>query len=94
MKEKIRTIYNEALDRIKNVHIGCFKDTDKPLFLISEEYPGLWLEHVYDSVMLARLEPSYVNIAENAINLFIDRQKEDGHLPFVVLDRNKYPAQS
>ena len=94
MKEKIRTIYNEALDRIKNVHIGCFKDTDKPLFLISEEYPGLWLEHVYDSVMLAKLEPSYVDIAENAINLFIDRQKEDGHLPFVVLDRNKYPAQS
>lgn len=92
MKEQIKKIYNEALDKIKNVHIGCFKDTEKPLFLISVTYPGLWLEHVYDSVMLAKLEPSYVDIAENAINLFIDRQKEDGHLPFVVLDRNILPG--
>ena len=92
MKEQIKKIYNEALDKIKNVHIGCFKDTEKPLFLISVTYPGLWLEHVYDSVMLAKLEPSYVDIAENAINLFIDRQKEDGHLPFVILDRNILPG--
>ena len=64
MKEQIKKIYNEALDRIKNVHIRRFKDTEKPLFLISDTYPGLWLEHVYDSVMLAKLEPSYVDIAE------------------------------
>ena len=28
--------YNEALNRIKNVNIGCFKGMDRPLFLISE----------------------------------------------------------
>ncbi len=89
MTERVKKIYTEAFDRIKNVHIGCFKDTDKPLFLISDTYPGLWLEHVYDSVMLSKLEPEYIGIAENAINLFIDGQKEDGQLPFVVLDRNK-----
>ncbi|MBR6729408.1 MAG: hypothetical protein IKL80_04520 [Clostridia bacterium] len=75
-------------------HIACFKDVDKPLFLISEQYPGLWMEHVYDSVMLARLEPGYVHVAENAINLFLDRQRENGHIPFVVIDRNKRPDRT
>jgi len=87
--EKIHQLYTEAMNRIKNVHISYFKDMDKPLFLISEQYPGLWMEHVYDSVMLARLEPDYLNVAENAIHLFIDRQKENGQLPYSVMDRNK-----
>lgn len=41
------------------MHIACFLGMEKPLFLLSEQYPGLWLEHVYDS-------------AGNAIHLFID----------------------
>lgn len=94
MTDKIKKIYAEAMERIKNVHIGCFKDMDMPLFLISDKYPGLWMEHVYDSVMLAHLEPSYVYLAENAINLFADRQKENGHMPFAVMDRNKCPKLS
>jgi len=87
--EKINRLYKEAMDRIKNVHIACFKDMEKPLFLISEQYPGLWMEHVYDSVIWAHMEPSYLYAAENAINLFIDRQKENGQLPFRVMDGNK-----
>lgn len=83
--EKITELYNEVMDRIKNIHIASFGNMDKPLFLISEQYPGLWIEHVYDSIMLAKLEPEYLYVAENAINLFVDLQRCDGQLPFVVV---------
>lgn len=91
MREKIRRLYDAANDRIKRIHISRFRDIESPLFLISEQYPGLWMEHVYDSVMLARLEPSYLSLAESAILLFVDRQRENGQLPFSVMDRNKRP---
>lgn len=92
--KKIKLIYDEVMQKIKNEHIVCFKDMDEPLFLISEQYPGLWMEHIYDSVLLARMDNKYINIAENAINLFIERQKENGQLPFVIIDRNKRPELS
>ena len=90
-KAKIKKIYDEVMSRIRNVHIACFKGMKDPLFLISDQYPGLWMEHTYDSVMFAHLEPEYINLAENAINLFIDRQTEEGQLPFTVMDGNKFP---
>lgn len=86
---KINELYEMALKKITDEHIRCFKGMDKPLFLISTQYPGLWMEHIYDSVFLARLESEFVNIAENAINLFIDRQLNNGQLPFRILDGNK-----
>ena len=82
---KIREIVRTASDRIKNVHIGLFKNTDKPLFLISETYPGIWMEHVYDSVFFASRNPEYLFLAENTVNLFMDRQTEEGQLPFAVM---------
>ena len=91
MKEKIATLYTMALERIEKVHIACFRGMEKPLFLISEQYPGLWLEHVYDSVLLAQLEPRFLQVAENAIHLFIDYQTAEGQLPFSVMDLNKQP---
>lgn len=93
MRNKIKAIYDISNKKIKDVHIGCFKDMDKPLFLISEQYPGLWMEHTYDSVFFAGMEPSYVHLAENTINLFVDRQKENGQMPFAVMDGNKYEEQ-
>ena len=89
MKEKIKSLHDIAVNKITTEHISVFKWLDKPLCLISKQYPGLWIEHVYDSVMLARLEPNYLHVAENAVNFFIDGQKENGQLPFVVLDLNK-----
>ena len=82
---KIREIVRTASDQIKNVHIGLFKNTDKPLFLISETYPGIWMEHVYDSVFFASRNPEYLFLAENTVNLFMDRQTEEGQLPFAVM---------
>lgn len=86
---KIQDICRTALDRIQNDHIGCFKDMDAPLFCISNQYPGLWMEHTYDSVLLAKLLPAYIPLAENAVNLFLDRQTEEGQLPFAVWDGNR-----
>ena len=82
---RIREICDIIEDRIRNVHIGCFNGLDKPLFLISETYPGLWLEHAYDAVFYASLHPEYLYLAENTVNLFIDRQTDDGQLPFAVM---------
>ena len=89
--EKVKKIYNDVMKRIEDVHIACFGGMDKPLFLISEEYPGLWLEHTYDAVMLAKMDTKYLSIAENTVNLFIDNQSENGQLPFGIIDPNKRP---
>ena len=43
---KINKCYTEAIKKITDEHIGCFQGMDKPLFLISRQYPGLWMEHV------------------------------------------------
>lgn len=88
-KEQIRTVYGKTLSRLKEKHIGCFAGMDKPLLLISDTYPGVWLEHVYDSVLLARLEPAYLPLAVNTISLFIDHQTADGQLPCYVWNRDK-----
>lgn len=90
-KEKINEYYNLALKRIKEKHISCFKGHEKPVFLISETYPGVWLEHAYDSVFFAKMDKNYMDIAKNTLNLFLDNQKENGQLPCFVIDMNKGP---
>ena len=77
----------EITDRINSKHIRVFKGHTKPLFLISEQYPGVWLEHVYDSVFYATLHPEALYLAENTINVFIDHQSESGQLPCYIIDR-------
>ncbi len=65
-------------------HEGCFEGLKKTLLKISACYPGLWMEHIYDSVFYAKLDQSKLFLAENAINSFIDFQREDGQLPFAL----------
>ena len=70
---------------------------EKPLLLISLEYPGVWLEHVYDSVFYAMLDKTKLCLAENTVDLFISHQTEDGQLPCYVLDTAKsegFPGQA
>lgn len=93
-KDKVRTICSTITARIKNEQIGCFKNHDKPLFLISTQYPGIWLEHVYDSVFWAKMSPEYLDIAVNTINLFIDNQLDNGQLPYNVLDEKRVNIKS
>ena len=44
-KTAIAARYDAAMKQITQKNIGCFKGHSKPLYLISEEYPGVWLEH-------------------------------------------------
>lgn len=88
-QKKVHLICEEIENRLNKIHIDCFKGMDKPLFLISEAYPGIWLEHVYDSVFLATMDKTKLYLAENTVNLFIDNQKNDGQLPCFVLDGNR-----
>lgn len=84
----IKEIYNEIQERFKKTQVRCFKGMDKPVFLISQQYPGVWLEHVYDSVMYAKLYPEKKDIAVNTIRLFIERQTDEGQLPCYIWDGN------
>jgi len=84
MQTQIRQICQDIESRIKAKHISCFSDADKPLFMISDQYPGVWLEHVYDSILYAKLFPGNHALAINTIDLFLDYQQEDGHLPYCI----------
>ncbi len=87
--DKIKELYNEAEYRLKNYNIGCFEGMDKPLILISDTYPGIWLEHAYDSVMYAYLYPEETEYMMNTLNLFIDNQSVNGQLPCFVINPAK-----
>ena len=90
--DRVREICAIAEERIRKVHIGLFKGYDKPLFLISETYPGIWMEHVYDSVFYASRHPEYLYLAENTVGLFMERQTEEGQLPFAVMRSGSTPT--
>ena len=70
--------------RLVGEHIRCFSGMDKPLLLISAEYPGVWLEHVYDAVFLAKTDREKLYLAENTIDIFIEHQTDEGQLPFKI----------
>ena len=91
-KEKVKSICADIIERIESKHIGVFEDLTRDVFLISEQYPGVWLEHVYDSIFYENMFPEKgKGLAKNTIELFIDRQKENGLLPCYVRDSKKWP---
>ena len=92
--EKIRADYETVMNRIKTIHIKPFPGLPEPLFLISNTYPGVWLEHAYDGIAWANLEPSYAAVARAQVKLFLDNQKEDGQLPCYVLDSSNPSAKN
>ncbi len=71
------------LERIRAVHLRNIANSDGPVFYISDTYPGVWMEHVYDSIVWADLSGEN-EIAKNYVKLFIDNQKPDGQLPCYV----------
>jgi len=83
---KTKEICKSIIERLEKKHIRKINGYDKPILLISAQYPGIWLEHVYDSVLLATLDKSKLYLAENVTELFMLYQKENGQLPYVAKD--------
>ena len=92
--EKIRADYETVINRIRTIHIKPFPGLPEPLFLISNAYPGVWLEHAYDGIAWANLEPADAAVARAQVRLFLDNQKEDGQLPCYVLDSSNPSAKN
>ena len=89
---RIRALCDQVTDRLREKHIGCFQGMEKPLLLISEQYPGVWLEHVYDSVMYASLFPERKDLARNTVELFLNLQTPEGQYPCYIWDPGRFPA--
>ena len=83
-KLKIEKHCEEIERRLKEKHLRPMKEWTRELVYISDEYPGVWLEHAYDSVVLAQLYPECSQIEVNTMDAFMHYQKEDGQLPFVL----------
>ena len=79
-------ICEEIKKRLEEKHIKRIAGFEKPILLISSEYPGLWLEHVYDSVFYATLDKEKLYLAESATEIFMKYQKPNGQLPYVAKD--------
>ena len=71
IRKKEDEICDVIRSRLEKNHIMKFPGSKTPVLLISEQYPGLWLEHVYDSIIYATLDTSKLYLAESAIDLFI-----------------------
>lgn len=81
--------YGEMIrKRIREKHLRVSNCHDGRLFLISTVYPGYWLEHMFDSIMWARLHPEDADIPVSQLRLFLENQREDGKIPTCVLDND------
>ena len=83
----INFIYKDVIHRLKRHHIKCINNMTQPMLLISSAYPGVWLEHVYDSIMYAYLFKDN-KLAITTINNFIDLQTEEGQYPCFIRSNN------
>lgn len=89
MIHTVPELCREAENRIARRHIACFRGRKEPLFLISDTYPGVWLEHVYDSVLYAEMHPDSIALPVNTIRLFLGYQTPEGQLPCYVWNADK-----
>ena len=89
---KSTEICKEIIKRFEEKHMSLISGYEKPLLLISAEYPGLWLEHVYDSVFYATLDKDKLYLAESATEIFMRYQKPDGQLPYVAKNNDSPDA--
>lgn len=91
-KIKTEQIQKAALDRLA-LQEYCFKGLSYPLLTISIAYPGLWLEHIYDSVFFAKLDRNKLYLAENAIKVFMEHQTEEGQLPCSIIPATRFDGK-
>ena len=72
------------LDRIHSHHLRPWHGSEGNIFFISDQYPGVWLEHLYDGVSWADYCPEHHEVSRNQVRLFLKWQKPDGQLPCYI----------
>ena len=76
---KILAKVPEAEARLKDAISPFEQCGGRKLLRCGDTYAGTWLEHLQDNVFLAEREPE---TAWNAVDAFLNFQREDGLLPF------------
>lgn len=79
-----KEIYKIVEEKLKE-HIKPIYNLKNEMIMISNTYKGVWLEHVFDSIMYGILYNDY-NIAKNTILNFINYQDEYGQYPYSIKD--------
>lgn len=82
-QQRIQQCCYRILERVRSHHIKKIANSDGPVVYISDTYPGVWMEHIYDSLVWAELTGEN-QVCKNYVKLFIDNQKPDGQLPCYV----------
>ena len=72
------------LDRIYDHHLRLWGGSQGNVFFISDTYPGVWMEHLYDGVAWADYMPAEHEISKNHLDLFLTKQTPDGQLPCYI----------
>jgi len=82
--EAVRRKADQAIERMEKKHLINWRDSIGKVVFISMQYPGLWLEHTYDSVAWGNFRPSDVAVSKAQVKLFLDQQTEEGQLPCFI----------
>ena len=82
---EVNELYKIVETKLNN-HIKPIYNLKSPMIMISNAYPGVWLEHVYDSVIYGIIYNDF-SIAKNTILNFISFQNEDGLYPYAIKDK-------
>ena len=71
-------------ERLETENTGYIPGAERPLLKISDRYQGLWLEHLYDAILYAKMDGSKLYLAENAVYEFVAHQRKSGQLPMAM----------
>jgi len=88
MNKLVQTHCEEIRKRLVEKHLTKFNDTEKELLLVSAQYPGMWIEHYYDSVVFGKLFPDYAYVSKDMAEIYMDGQLADGQLPFAAINHD------
>ena len=71
-------------ERLETENTGYIPGVERPLLKISNRYQGLWLEHLYDAILYAKMDGSKLYLAENAVYEFVAHQRKNGQFPMAI----------
>ena len=83
-KALLREQKERILDRIDSHHLRPWGGSEGNIFFISDQYPGVWLEHTFDGIVWADYCPEQHEVSRNQVRLFLKWQKPDGQLPCYI----------